>query len=685
MGRAARRGAVGVVLLSGIVAVPGPVGAVVEPPPAFHPYATYDAGPDTRGVAIGDVTGDGRPDVLATSSFQDEALYVFAQAADGTLAPGIRYETSAAYSDRMGIAVADLDGDGDLDAGVATSTGVDIFAQEGGALTLTWTVPVPVAQHLEAADVSGDGLADLVVMTRNNGVRVWVQIAADFMPSPAGEVLTTSSTYLDEVEVADVTGDGRNDVVLSRSGSFDVHAGLLGGGFAPPVAYASGGTAPWTSIGGVATGDLDDDGRTDVAVTVGGNKPNSWVVVRHQQPDGTLGGPVVLPSYDIPEPVEIVDVTGDGRDDIVVVHGGWNRTGTYVQQQDGSLSSEELVAVPYASHYEVKGLAVGDISGDGLADIAIGDYNHGLVVLRGAGPGSDTTPPETTITEGPSGTIHTRTATFSFTSSEPGSTFRCSLDGGPFGPCTSPSTWSSLAQGAHTFRVQATDAAGNQDPSPASRSVVVDGPATTITSGPTGTIRSTTATFEFTSQPAATSFECSMDGGAFTACASPATSTGLTTGASHTFRVRALGAEGLVESSPATRTFSVEAAADLGVTATDTPDPIRKGQVLTYTIRVSNAGPAAAADVAVTHGLPSGTSFRTASTTVGTCTASGAPATVRCQIGSLAPGGVATVTVTATVTASKGSLASTAVVSTSSWDPYPSNDAASTSTTIGRR
>lgn len=82
----------------------------------------------------------------------------------------------------------------------------------------------------------------------------------------------------------------------------------------------------------------------------------------------------------------------------------------------------------------------------------------------------DATPPETTITSGPTGVItNVSRATFGFASNEEGSTFRCSLDGGPFSSCTSPVTYNFLLVGNHTFRVQATDKAGNVDPTPAVR------------------------------------------------------------------------------------------------------------------------------------------------------------------------------------------------------------------------
>ncbi len=85
----------------------------------------------------------------------------------------------------------------------------------------------------------------------------------------------------------------------------------------------------------------------------------------------------------------------------------------------------------------------------------------------------DATPPNTTITSGPSGETNNPTPVFTFTSSEPGSSFKCRVDLSPYATCTSPKTTMRLADGSHAFRVRATDPAGNVDPTPASRSFAV--------------------------------------------------------------------------------------------------------------------------------------------------------------------------------------------------------------------
>src|SRR6266511_2500053 len=82
-------------------------------------------------------------------------------------------------------------------------------------------------------------------------------------------------------------------------------------------------------------------------------------------------------------------------------------------------------------------------------------------------PGAgDQNPPETTITGVPK-KRRNRHSYLSFSSSEPGSSFRCSLDGAAFAPCSSPQDYRNLKRGRHSFAVFAIDPAGNADPTPA--------------------------------------------------------------------------------------------------------------------------------------------------------------------------------------------------------------------------
>ena len=123
---------------------------------------------------------------------------------------------------------------------------------------------------------------------------------------------------------------------------------------------------------------------------------------------------------------------------------------------------------------------VKDVAGNPLAEDKTWSFTTAV-----APPPTDTTPPETTIDSGPSGTLSSSSASFTFSSDETGSTFECKLDAGTFSPCTSPQAYDGLSNGSHTFEVRATDAAGNSDTTPASRTWTVDttppAPSCTIT------------------------------------------------------------------------------------------------------------------------------------------------------------------------------------------------------------
>lgn len=185
-------------------------------------------------------------------------------------------------------------------------------------------------------------------------------------------------------------------------------------------------------------------------------------------------------------------------------------------------------------------------------------------------PPGDTTPPDTAITANPPSLTNSTSASFSFTSTEPNSTFECSLDSGAYSSCTSPRSYTGLSNGSHTFNVRAKDAAGNIDPTPASFTWTVDtvAPQTTITSAPTnGT--ATSVSFAFASDEPGSTFACSLDSTSnYLPCTSPYTVSGLVPG-QHTFRVRATDAAGNTDSTPASHTWTVESAQSLTLRVAD--------------------------------------------------------------------------------------------------------------------
>ena len=114
---------------------------------------------------------------------------------------------------------------------------------------------------------------------------------------------------------------------------------------------------------------------------------------------------------------------------------------------------------------------------DGYDQRSSNDPLKYAVFVFNIGGVGDTTPPDTVINSGPSGSVSSNAATFTFSATETGSTFQCRLDGAPFAACTSPKNYTNLTRTSHTFDVQAIDAATNADPTPATRTwTVIDRP-----------------------------------------------------------------------------------------------------------------------------------------------------------------------------------------------------------------
>jgi hypothetical protein len=196
---------------------------------------------------------------------------------------------------------------------------------------------------------------------------------------------------------------------------------------------------------------------------------------------------------------------------------------------------------------------------------------------------TDYTPPDVKLTSQPASVTNQTTASFGFSSTDPTATFQCSLNGGAYAACTSPSVYSGLSAGTRQFNVEAVDPAGNVSLMTGAATWTVDltPPDTAIISTPPKVTNTTSATFTFDSSESGSTFLCSLDGEPFGACSSPLTlgsaesaasvaavrshAAGPTLGGplpagSHTFAVEAVDAAGNVDPTPAQFTWTIQTA-----------------------------------------------------------------------------------------------------------------------------
>lgn len=203
----------------------------------------------------------------------------------------------------------------------------------------------------------------------------------------------------------------------------------------------------------------------------------------------------------------------------------------------------------------------------------------------------DTTAPTTTIEAKPSDPSNSASPSFSFSGADPGgsgvASFECKLDAGAFEACTSPKALAGLGDGSHTFEVRAKDAVGNTDATPAAYTWTVDttAPTTTLETQPTNPSNSAAPSFTFSgADPGGSgvaSFECKVDAGAFAACTSPKSLSGLSNG-QHTFEVKAKDNAGNNDATPATYAWTVDTAIPAApeLTATDPASPANENAPL---------------------------------------------------------------------------------------------------------
>jgi extracellular elastinolytic metalloproteinase len=166
-------------------------------------------------------------------------------------------------------------------------------------------------------------------------------------------------------------------------------------------------------------------------------------------------------------------------------------------------------------------------------------------------------PPNTRLVSHPPKLTRKRTATFGFSSSLAGSTFRCRVDRSPFVACTTPTTVRSLTHGLHTFYVRA-GKNGAFDATAAKWTWRVDlrAPNTTILTAPPVRFASRTARFTFRSSETGSTFQCKLDARAFRACLARKTYRGLARGR-HVLLVRAKDRAGNLDPTPVRHVWRV--------------------------------------------------------------------------------------------------------------------------------
>lgn len=340
-----------------------------------RPVALVPATVPVTASAIGRLASDGRASLLFATGYGSGAtgdfkLLVYRVQADGSASAPQRYDTMAGYGAEVNnLIVADLDGAGHRAVVVGSSgLGIQVFrAQADGSLTLTQTIPTAASYVVRLADLDGDGRLDLIGRPFiGDAVTVWRQGADGSFGAPRSVALP--STGFGDLAVGDLNGDGRPDIVNIGSESLPgqsvgIAYQLADRSFAP-VRFID---TPNSDVIRAAVGDVNGDGRADLVLAL---RFSSSIGVMPQDARGELGAMTVVKSGPSVNEADIADVDGDGRLDVVASAGGGWPVALHRQRSDGTLGGPEVFPSGVYGRDGPDLLAIGDVNGDGLSDIA---------------------------------------------------------------------------------------------------------------------------------------------------------------------------------------------------------------------------------------------------------------------------------------------------------------------------
>ncbi len=342
------------------------------------PGSPFSAGVNPAGIVYADFNNDGTKDLAVVNAGDDTVSILLGNGLGGftTTTKNVGHLPHA-------IVAGDFNGDGNADLVTANigATGLTLLLGDGsGGFTVSTISTAALLQPnaLVVMDFNGDGKQDLVVTNISSGKITLLQgDGAGGFTLPAVSQITVQ-TNPDAIVTGDFNGDGFQDLAVANSGDNDVTV-LLGdgaGGFsnAPGSAVGTG-----NSPSGLAVGEFNGDGKSDIAVT---NKGDGTVTVLLGNGDGSFFRPSSNPFNVGTNPVSIVagDFNGDGITDLATGNSGAGTISVLLGIGDGSFGTPP--GPPFGA-VQAFGLAAADFNNDGVVDLAAASVS-GVAVLLGS-------------------------------------------------------------------------------------------------------------------------------------------------------------------------------------------------------------------------------------------------------------------------------------------------------------